>query len=105
MINEFGLYKNKTPRWKIPGIKSDRQLDDQTQGWWLPFYDENRDLYLVDTYHISAGYFPWKTDEFIQAFVKNNKEKKPCKGIIQKANYDYYYSGSIKVTDSIEHYF
>lgn len=105
MINEFGLYRNTKPRWKIPGIKSDRQLDNQTQGWWLPFYDENGDLYLVDTYHISTGYFPWKTDEFLQAFVENNKDKRPCKGIIKKANYDYYYSGSVKVTDSIELFF
>lgn len=105
MINEFGLYKNTVPRWKIPGIISDRRLDDQTQGWWLPFFDENKDLYLVDTYHISTGYFPHKTDDFIQAFVKNNEEQKSCKWIIQKANYDYYYSGSVKVSDALESYF
>lgn len=105
MINEFGLYKNTVPRWKIPGIISDRRLDDQTQGLWLPFFDENKDLYLVDTYHISTGYFPHKTDDFIQAFVKNNEEQKSCKWIIQKANYDYYYSGSVKVSDALESYF
>ena len=105
MINEFGLYKNTVRRWKIPGIHSNRDLDDQTQGWWLPFFDENGDLYLVDTYHISTGYFPHKTDDFIQAFVKNNEEKKPCTGIIKRANYDYYYSGAVKVSKALEEYF
>lgn len=32
MINEFGLYRNVKPRYLIPDLKSDRTLDEQTQG-------------------------------------------------------------------------
>lgn len=52
MINSFGLYKSNVPRWKITGLKSDKRLDDQTQDWWLPFFDENGNIHMVDTYHI-----------------------------------------------------
>lgn len=100
MINEFGLYKNVVPRWKLPGFKSNRNLDDQTQGWWLPFFDNDGNIHLVDTYHISNY-----SANFLDDFIKNNKSRKDNSWLIGRSNFDYYYGGSFKVTDSTEEYF
>lgn len=99
MINEFGLYKNVVPRWKIPGLKSNRSLDEQTQGWWLPFFDKEGNIHLVDTYHISSRC------NFLDVFLKENEEKKDNSWIIDRSNYDYYYGGSVKMSSEKEKYF
>lgn len=101
-INEFGLYRNKVSRRRIPGLKSD-PYDDQTQGWWLPFYDKKGNLHLVDTYHIRA--FSSRNNEFLKNFIGENTKKEDNSWIINKSNFDYYYSGSIKVSEAIMPYF
>lgn len=100
MINEFGLYKNLVPRWKLPGFNSTRNLDDQTQGWWLPFFDNDGNIHLIDTYHIFNH-----SANFLDDFIKNNKSHKDNSWLISRSNSDYYYGGSFKVTDDTEKYF
>ena len=101
-INEFGLYKNIISRRNMVGLKSGL-YDDQTQGWWLPFYDEKRNLHLVDTYHINV--FSNRNNEFLKNFIEENIKKKDNSWIINKSNFDYYYGGSIKVSEAIMPYF
>lgn len=104
MINSFGLYKSNVPRWKIPGLKSDRRLDDQTQGWWLPFYDQNGDIHMIDTYHIELR----STKEgqtILDRIVKEATEKTDNSWLISSANSQYFYGGSVKITEETEKYF
>lgn len=104
MINEYGLYRTTVPRWKIPGLKSDRQLDEQTQGWWLPLYDKEGNIYMVDTYHIEMrNTKSGKT--ILDRILEDAKEKKDNSWLISRANTQYYYGGSIKVTEETEKYF
>lgn len=103
MINEFGLYKATVPHWKIPGLKSDR-FDDQTQDWWLPFYDENGNIHMVDTYHIELR----STKEgqtILDGIVKDASEKTNNSWLIFRANSQYFYGGSVKITEETEKYF
>ena len=103
MINSFGLYKSNVPRWKIPGLKSDR-FDDQTQDWWLPFYDENGNIHMVDTYHIELR----STKEgqtILDRIVKDASEKTNNSWLIFRANSQYFYGGSVKITEETEKYF
>lgn len=130
IINPFGLYKLKGQysRNSLPNFKSDPILDDQTQGWWLPFYDENGDIYLVDTYHISGSPLSSveipediedthpelniearsdysNTNNFINRLLYTNLMKSSCDYLIRRANFDYYYSGSIKIDkDNIDYF-
>lgn len=104
MINSFGLYKSNVPRWKIPGLKSDRRLDDQTQDWWLPFFDENGNIHMVDTYHIELR----STKEgqtILDRIIKEATEKTDNSWLIFRANSQYYYGGSVKITEETEKYF
>lgn len=95
MINEYGLYKATVPHWKMPELKSDR-FDDQTQGWWLPFYDENGNIHMVDTYHINTrGTKEGQT--ILDRIVKEATEKAD--------NSQYFYGGSVKITEETEKYF
>lgn len=95
MINKFGLYENIVPRHKILGLKSDA-YDLQFQGWWLPFF-KDKEIYLVDTYHI--GY---DTKKSLEEFIEDNENDKDNSWLINKADWDYYYGGSIKITPAIE---
>lgn len=104
MINEYGLYKATVPRWKMPALKSDRQLDYQTQGWWLPFYDENGNIHMVDTYHI--GVRSTKGGQTIlDRIVKEATEKADNSWLISRANSQYFYGGSVKITEDTKKYF
>lgn len=100
MINEFGLYKNTVPRWRIPGLNSDCSLDDQTQGWWLPFFDKEGNIHLVDTYHIST-----QGHNFLEKFINDNEKREDNSWLIGRSNFDYYYGGSVKITKDKEQYF
>lgn len=102
MINIFSLYKNVVPRCHIPGIKSNLRLDDQTSGYWLPYLNKNGDVYLVDTYHIN---FYGNTQKFIDDFLTQKYNNHDSSYLIRRANSEYYYSGSVKITDNIEKYF
>ena len=104
MINEFGLYRNIKPRYLIPGLRSDRTLDEQTQGWWLPYYDKEGNIHLVDTYHISGIYKGYGND-FLNNFIEDKNNKKDDSFLIGKSNFDYYYGGSVKITPTTEQYF
>ena len=104
MINEYGLYETTVPRWKIPGLKSDRQLDEQTQGWWLPLYDKEGNICMVDTYHIeSRDTKAGKT--ILDRILEEAKEKKENSWLICRADSQYYYGGSVKITKETEKYF
>ena len=96
MINKFGLYKNIVPRYKIWGLKSHEWLDDQTQGWWLPFLKDG-EIYLVDTYHIDL-----LSKKSLEKFMEDNENDKDNSWLINKANWDYYYGGSVKITPMTE---
>ena len=104
MINEFGLYRNVKPRYLIPDLKSDRTLDEQTQGWWLPYYDKEGNIHLVDTYHISGIYKGYGND-FLNNFIEDKNNKKDDSFLIGKSNFDYCYGGSVKITPTTEQYF
>lgn len=93
MINKFGLYKNVVPRHQIWGLKSHKWLDDQTQGWWLPFFKDG-EIYLVDTYHINN----YKRNEFIEKLIEDNENNKDNNWLVDRANWEYYYGGSVKIT-------
>lgn len=96
MINKFGLYENIVPRYRIQGLKSDMSLDNQTQGWWLPFFKDG-EIYLVDTYHID-----YTTATSLEKFIEDNENNKDNSWLINKANWDYYYGGSVKITPTTE---
>lgn len=101
-INEFGLYKNKVARKYIPGLKSN-EFDNQTQGWWLPMYDKEGSIHLVDTYHISSHFFD--TEKVIENFIEMNENKQDNSWAILKSNSEYYYGGSVKMNQNTEKYF
>lgn len=103
MINEFGLYRNIKPRYLIPGLRSDRTLDDQTQGWWLPYFDKEGNIHLVDTYHLND--YSARGNKFIEKLIKYNDKKVDCSYIISKSNSNYCYGGSVKITPITEKYF
>ena len=42
-FNPYGLYRNNKKRTRIPRLKSS-ELDDQTYGFWLPFYDKKGNI-------------------------------------------------------------
>lgn len=96
MINKFGLYKNVVPRHQIYGLKSHAWLDDQTQGWWLPFFKDG-EIYLVDTYHIDS-----LSKQSLGKFIEDNENNKDNNWLVNKANWDYYYGGSVKITSRTE---
>lgn len=96
MINKFGLYENIVPRHRISGLKSDISLDNQTQGWWLPFLKDG-EIYLVDTYHIDCI-----ARKSLDKFIEDNENNKDNSWLINKANWDYYYGGSVKITPITE---
>ena len=96
MINKFGLYENIVPRYKIWGLKSDAGLDTQTQGWWLPFFKDG-EIYLVDTYHIDSS-----TRKTLDKFIEDNENNKDNSWLINRADRDYYYGGSVKITPMTE---
>lgn len=102
MINKYGLFKTNVERWEIPGLKSDR-FDSQTQGWWLPMTDKNGDIHMVDTYHISSGFFNYRDPT--RTIVDNVDSDKDYTWMIGKSNWDYYYGGSVKITKQTEQYF
>ena len=101
MINKFGLYENIVPRYRISGLKSDISLDNQTQGWWLPFFKDG-EIYLVDTYHIDYSISIMQSKNFIEDFIEGNENDKDNSYLIGKANWDYYYGGSVKITPITE---
>ena len=105
MINKYGLYRNIIPR-KEMGQNS-TNYDDQTTGYWLPFF-KNEELFLVDTYHIQSGNVlngKGSTTEFIKNFIKRNEKNEDSSWIINRANFDYYYFGSIKIDEYTEKFF
>lgn len=102
-FNPYGLYKNNILRKYIPSLKSD-DYDDQTQGWWLPFYDKDGNIHLVDTYHIDSPSL--KNEEtLIEKLVRQADEKYDNSWLIGNSNFRYYYGGSVKVTPSSLQYF
>lgn len=94
-INRYGLYRTTVGRWKIPGLKSDDRLDDQTSGWWLPFFGKGG-IYMVDTYHIDSFTLSGKSLEDI---VKAAEDSTDNSWLISKADGDYYYGGTVKVAN------
>lgn len=94
-LNRYGLYRTTVGRWKIPGLKSDDRLDDQTSGWWLPFFGKGG-IYMVDTYHIDPFTRPGKSLEDI---IKSAAAGEDNSWLIAKADGDYYYGGTVKVAD------
>lgn len=103
-INIYGLYRNIVPRVRIPSIRSNKSLDDQTNGWWLVYLDADQQPYLVDTYHIQQC-STRSTDEFLQKRIKALDEKTDESEIIWKSNFEFCYGGSIKLTDENRKYF
>lgn len=98
MINKFGLYENVVPRRMMCGLKSN-YLDNQTQGWWLPFFKDG-EIYLVDTYHIDHS-----TRKNLDKFIEDNENNVDNSWLINRADSDYYYGGSVKITSATEGYF
>lgn len=113
-INIYGLYRNIVPRHRIPGLKSDPCLDDQTQGWWLVWLGKDGKPYLVDTYHIGSpsieediakAHDGSRTDAAIAQHVRDLDERKDLSYGIHRANFDYYYGGAIPLTEDVRPYF
>lgn len=96
-INLYGLYKTTVPRYKIPGLNSDVRLDDQTSGWWLPFLDDNGDIHMVDTYHLNP--FSGKHRDALKNLIDLKNQSSENTYLINRSNFDFYYGGSVKITD------
>lgn len=94
-INRYGLYRTTVGRWEIPGLKSNDRLDDQTSGWWLPFFGKDG-IYMVDTYHIDSFALTGKS---LNDLVNIAKVGEDNSWLIAKADGDYYYGGTVKVAD------
>lgn len=92
-VNRYGLYRTTVRRWEIPGLKSDNRLDDQTSGWWLPFFGKDG-IYMVDTYHIDSFTLSGKS---LEGIVKIAAAGEDNSWLIAKADGDYYYGGTVKV--------
>ena len=92
-VNRYGLYRTTVRRWEIPGLKSDDRLDDQTSGWWLPFFGKDG-IYMVDTYHIDSFTLSGKS---LEGIVKIATAGEDNSWLIAKADGDYYYGGTVKV--------
>ncbi len=92
-VNRYGLYRTTVRRWEIPGLKSDDRLDDQTSGWWLPFFGKGG-IYMVDTYHIDSFTLSGKS---LEGIVKIAAAGEDNSWLIAKADGDYYYGGTVKV--------
>ena len=103
-FNPYGLYRNNKKRTRIPRLKSS-ELDDQTYGFWLPFYDKKENIYLVDTYHIHGLDIKKYNESIIDRLVRWANEKKNNTSLIMASDFDYYYGGSVKVTDDTLKYF
>lgn len=103
-FNPYGLYRNNKKRTRIPRLKSG-ELDDQTYGFWLPFYDKKGDIYLVDTYHIHGLDIKKYNESIIDRLIRWATEKKDNTNLIMTSDFDYYYGGSVKVTDDTLKYF
>lgn len=112
-FNPYGLYRNVVGRSSIPQLKSDSVLDDQTQGQWLCFRDKDGVCYLIDTYHITIPSIAKRfgdacdnrTDAYIMQRIAAIDEGKDESYAIASADFDYYYGGSVKVTESSLGYF
>lgn len=112
-FNPYGLYKNIVSRSTIPWLKSDRYYDDQTQGWWLCFADGKGEYYLVDTYHISlpsinheyTDIYKNPTDAYIAQRIDAISSHKDDGYVIFNADSNYYYGGTVKVTEDSLIYF
>lgn len=112
-FNPYGLYRNVVGRSSIPQLKSDSVLDDQTQGQWLCFRDKDGVCYLIDTYHIESPSITKRfgdacdnrTDAYIMQRIAAIDEGKDESYAIASADFDYYYGGSVKVTESSLGYF
>ena len=94
-INRYGLYRTTVGRWEIPGLKSDDRLDDQTSGWWLPFFGKGG-IYMVDTYHIDPFTLPCQS---LKDIIKMAAVGEDNSWLIAKADGNYYYGGTVKVAD------
>lgn len=92
-VNRYGLYRTTVGRWEIQGLKSDDRLDDQTSGWWLPFFGKDG-IYMVDTYHIDPFTLPGNS---LDDLVNKAKTGEDNSWLIAKADGDYYYGGTVKV--------
>lgn len=103
-FNPYGLYRNNKRREYIPRLKSN-ELDDQTYGFWLPFYDKKGDIYLVDTYHIHGLDIKKYNESIIDRLIRWATEKKDNTNLIMTSDFDYYYGGSVKVTEDMLKYF
>ena len=112
-FNPYGLYRNVVGRSSIPQLKSDSVLDDQTQEQWLCFRNKDGVCYLVDTYHITTPSIAKRfgdacdnrTDAYIMQRIAAIDEGKDESYAIAHADFDYYYGGSVKVTESSLRYF
>lgn len=104
MINKFGLYKNKIERYEILGFKSSRR-DTQSYGFWIPLFDSEGNVHLVDTYHLDESIAKDYNNNVRLAIINVNRDNKDMSRFINKANNDYYYGGSIKINDINECYF
>lgn len=96
-INLYGLYKTTVPRYRIPGLKSDVGLDRQTSGWWLPFLDKNGDVHMVDTYHLDS--FRGEHKDVLKNLIDLKNQSSENTYLINRSNYDFYYGGSVKITN------
>lgn len=94
-VNRYGLYRTTVGRWEIPELKSNDRLDDQTSGWWLPFFGKDG-IYMVDTYHIDSFALTGKS---LDDLVNKAKTGEDNSWLISKADGDYYYGGTVKVAD------
>ena len=104
MINKFGLYKNKIERYEILGLKSSI-LDPQSYGFWIPLFDSEGNIHLVDTYYLDESIAKDYNNNVRLAIVNINRDNKDMSRFINKANNDYYYGGSIKINNINERYF
>lgn len=111
-FNPYGLYRNIVSRSSIPLLKSD-SMDDQTQEQWLCFRDKDGVCYLLDTYHIDHPSIDKRfgeacdnwTDAYIAKRIAAINEGKDESYTIAHADFDYYYGGAVKVTESSLGYF
>ena len=88
MIDIFGLYTTST----APQLPT-------KYNWWVPVFDKNKELYLINTYCLDKGYAVGYENNPRIALLEINQNKISMQEYLDNATY------KVKVTSDIENHF